>query len=340
MKDHIVVTGATGNVGRQVAKALLATGQAIRVVARTAEKLKPLGDLGAEISPGGLDDRIFLTGALRGARAAFVICPVNVSAKDVNAEQKRNVESIGAAIRDSGVKHVVAVSSWGLEAPENIGAMVGCHWLEKELDAISGLNVVHLRPVWFMENFLWNIGLIKMAGINGLSIKADLPMPMIASSDVAAVAADYLTALGFTGRSIHQLNGPRDYTMIEVTSALGASIGKPRLGYVEFPEGIFRKGLISNGGLSPNAAEMLIEINRAINSGRVKAGPRSQSNTTPTTLEEFAQNVFAPAFKAAPNPSISDRLGGFMLRSLLWATGHRAKCTCSRRTSTNEARAA
>lgn len=325
MKDFIVISGASGNVGRQVAKRLLGAGQAIRVVARTAEKLKPLGDLGAEISPGSLDDRAFLTDALRGARAAFVICPVNTSAKDVNAEQKKNVESIGAAIRGSGVKHVVAVSSWGLERPEKIGAMIGCYWLEKEIDAISGLNVVHLRPVWFMENFLWNIGLIKMAGINGLSIKAHLPMPMIASSDVAAVAADYLTGLGFKGRSIHELNGPRDYTTIELTSALGASIGKPHLGYVEFPEGIFRKGLISNGGLSPNAADMLIEINRAINSGRVKAGPRSKSNTTPTTLEEFATNVFAPAFKAAPDPSLSDRLGGLMLRSLLLATGRRAK---------------
>lgn len=327
MKEFTVVTGASGNVGRQVARTLLATGQATRVVARTAEKLKPLGDLGAEISPGSLDDRKFLTEALRGARAAFVICPVNVSAKDVNAEQKKNVETIGAAVRDSGVKHVVAVSSWGLEVPEKIGAMVGCHWLEKELDAIPGLNVVHLRPVWFMENFLWNIGLIKMAGINGLSLKADLPIPMIASGDVAAVAADYLTTLGFIGRSTHQLNGPRNYTMIELTSVLGVSIGKPHLRYVEFPEGIFRKGLISNGGLSPNAADMLIEINRAINSGRVKAGPRSNSNTTPTTLEVFANSVFAPAFKAATDPSFSDRLGGLMLRSLLLVTGHRAKCT-------------
>ena len=116
-----------------------------------------------------------------------------------------------------------------------------------------------------------------------------------------------------------------------MTTILGASIGRPRLGYVKFPEGVFKKGLTGGGGLSPNAADMLIEINRAINSGRVKAVPRSMYNTTETSLEEFAKTVFAPAFKAAPDPSLKDKIGGLMLRGILAVTGNRTRrgrCDC------------
>ena len=328
MRDSIVVTGATGNVGRKVVDLLSARGHKVSAVARGAEKLDLLVGRGVEVRQGSLEDKAFLTGVFSGAKAAFVLCPVDITAKDVNADQRNKIDAIGAAIRQSGLKHVVALSSWGLENPENIGAMIGCHWLEKELDAIPGLNVVNLRPVWFMENFLWNIPLIKMAGINGLSLLADLSFPIIATRDVAPVAADYLSNLNFTGRNTHNLNGPGEYTLVEMTNVLGASIGRPCLGYVKFPEGIFKKGLTGGGGLSPNAADMLIEIDRAINSGRVRAVPRSPTNTTGTSLEEFAKTVFAPAFKAAPDASLKDKMGGLLLRGILVATGNRTRRAC------------
>jgi hypothetical protein len=69
---------------------------------------------------------------------------------------------------------------------------------------------------------------------------------------------------------------------------------------------------------------MAVEINRGIDSGLIKAEPRSQSNTTPTTLEEFARTTFAPAFKTAPNASLSEKFGGMFLRTYLTLTGSRA----------------
>jgi uncharacterized protein YbjT (DUF2867 family) len=322
--DVIAVTGATGRVGHLVAERLLLAGHTVRVVGRNKEKLELLSKRGAEVRPGSLADRAFLTSVFQGARAAFVLTPADYTAQDVNAEQRKNVESMAAAIRDAGVKHVVLLSSWGAELTERSGGIIGCHMFEELLDGISGLNVVHLRPVWFMENFLWNIPLIKMAGINGLAMKPDVPFPTVATRDIAPVAAEYLSTLDFKGRSVHYLNGPRDYTMVEITRILGASVGKPELGYVEFPAAVMRKGLVKSGGLSPNAADIGIEINLGISSGRIKAEPRSKSNTTPTTLEEFAKISFAPAFRAAPDASFSDRFSGLFLRAFLFMTGHRA----------------
>jgi len=175
-----------------------------------------------------------------------------------------------------------------------------------------------------MENFLWNIGLIKMAGINGLAIKPEVTFPMIASRDIAPVASDYLANLNFKGRNIRYLNGARDYTMTEVTRVLGAATGMPDLKYIEFPDAIFRKGVIAGGGLSPHAADMAVEINRGIDSGLIKTEPRSKLNTTRTTLEEFARTTFAPAFKTAPDVSLSEKFGGMFLRAYLSTVGRRA----------------
>lgn len=317
--DVIVVTGATGNVGHRVAQRLLATGHPVRVVARTAERLMPLAARGADVRTGLLGDRVFAREIFRGAKAAFLLTPADVSAPNVNAEQIRNVESVAAAIKASEVPNVVLLSSWGAELSERVGGIVACHHFERLIDDIAGLNAVSLRPVWFMENFLWNIGLIKMADINGLAIDPDVRFPIIATPDIAAAATDHLQRLQFTGHSVQYLNGPADYTMPEVTRILGSSVGRPNMRYVRFPERILRKGLIDNGGLSPDAAELVIQTNRGINSGLVKAEQRSQLNTTPTTLEKFAASTFAPAFEAAAEPSLAHRLAGRVLRSVVRA---------------------
>ena len=263
-----------------------------------------------------------LKDAFQEAAMAFVLTPADTSLPDLNAEQERNIHAIAAALRDSGVRKVVALSSWGAEMPDRMGGIIACRWLEHALDAVPGLDVVHLRPVWFMENFLWNIGL-KSAGINGLAIEPDLAFPMVAASDIATVAGYYLTDLTFSGRTVQYLNGPREYSMTDVTRILGASIGKPELRYMRFPAAIMRRGLISNGGLSPNAADLLIETSHGINTRRVTAEPRSPHNTTPTTLEEFAEQVFAPRYLAAPEPPLRERLGGTLLRSYLSLSGRR-----------------
>jgi len=325
MKNRIIaVAGASGRVGRLVAEGLLSHGHSVRVITRSDQKIADLAAGGAEVHIGALHDRSFLTNAFRGAAAAFVLTPVDPKALYVNADQKRNVEAIVGAIRDSDVRSVVALSSWGadlLETELKGSGIVGCRWLEEGLNQISGLNVVHLRPVWFMENFLFNIGLIKTANINGLAIKSDFAFPMIATKDIAVVASEYLKKLNLSGRTVRYLCGPRNYTMTEVTAALGRAIGKPNLKYIKLPPILLRKGMIDNGALSPNGADLAIEITRSIESGRVHAEPRSGLNTTPTTLEEFATTTFARAYLSASAASLSDRVGGQILRSLLFLSG-------------------
>jgi uncharacterized protein YbjT (DUF2867 family) len=269
----------------------------VRAVARTVKRLEPLGARGADVRPGSLDDQAFLTSVLRGATAVFAVIPQsNLSAQDPFAEHAGYARSLVGAIREAGVTHVVGLSSWGADAPDQAtGAIAALHVFEELLDEAPDLNIVHLRPGHFMENRLGDIGLLKSAGIIGSLIRADVPLPMVAARDIAAVAADYLAKVSFAGRTVRYVLGPKDYTMAETTRILGASIGKPDLTYVELPEADFRKGL-AGVGFSPNLTDLYVQMVRGFNTRLIKSEPRSETNTTPTTLEEFAKDVFAPAF--------------------------------------------
>lgn len=295
MSEIFVVMGASGHVGGEAARRLRGAGKAVRAVARSADKLKAL--TGADVRAGSLSDTAFLTDALRGATAAFAMLPPDYAAADMHASQEAVAESITRAVRDSDIHHVVLLSSIGAELPAGTGPITHLHTLEAMLDEVPRLNVVHLRAAYFMENHLANIGLIKSAGVNGGTIKADRPLPMVASHDIGAVVAEVLAAPTFSGRSVRYVLGPRDYSLAEATQILGKAIGRPDLKYVEFPEAEARQGMIG-AGLSVSVADLFLEMNRALSSGVITVEPRTAANTTPTTLDAFAKTVFAPAFAA------------------------------------------
>jgi uncharacterized protein YbjT (DUF2867 family) len=160
---------------------------------------------------------------------------------------------------------------------------------------VAGLDVVHLRPGYFFENHMSSIGLIQGQGINGSAIKAGVALPTVATRDIAAQAARLLVERRFSGRSVRYLLGPKDYTMAEATRILGSAIGKPDLRYVEFGYDDVRKALVG-AGFSPSVASAFVEMQDGFNQGRIKTEPHTPENSGPTTLEEFAKSVFAPAF--------------------------------------------
>jgi len=316
----IVVLGASGRVGSIVAHSLLDKGISIRAVARHTEKLKSLEEKGADIWTGAIEEQDFMNTVFTNAKAAFILTPGDTASPDLHAEQRKNNEHIAAAIRHSGIKHVVFLSSWGAELPEKSGTIYGCYLMEQLLNQMPGLNVVHLRAVWFMDNFIYNIGLIKMANINGLAIDGNFSFPCIDSKDIGMVAADYLCELNFEGINVHYLQGVRDYTMAEVTKILGASIGKPDLKYIKFPKAVMMQGLKSSGTISENVAGLLVETNEKINSAKVHGEPRSTKNTTSTSLEEFAKSKFQPAYLKEEEASFFTKLQGTFLRWYLTLT--------------------
>src|ERR1041385_2066624 len=159
-----VVTGATGNTGRVIANRLLDAGKKVRVISRSSEHLKLFVARGAEPFVADLSDSAALAKAFAGAEAVYAMIPPSATSQDYRAEQRRASETIAGALQTAGVKHVVALSSVGADKPSGTGPVAGLHEFENKLNTISGLNVVHLRPGYFMENTLGQAQAIRAMG--------------------------------------------------------------------------------------------------------------------------------------------------------------------------------
>ena len=222
-----------------------------------------------------------------------------MQAEDYSAFQDQVGEAIVGAIQESGVGHVVFLSSIGADQPTGTGPIAGLHRQEGRLRSLEGVDVLALRPGFFFENHFETLGLIKHQGINGGAVAPDTSLPMIATRDIAEVAAKELEERDFSGFVVRELLGPRDLTMAEANGIIGDAIGNPDLPYVQFPYEDFEASL-TQMGLSASVAALYAEMAKGFNAGMVRSlEGRSAANTTPTSLEAFAAEVLAPAYQAA-----------------------------------------
>jgi len=292
-----VILGASGNTGSIIADSLLSEGKKVRVVGRDAERLQRFVRKGAEAFTGEVSDAVALTRAFRGARAAYLMLPPITSRED----QERESDAIAKAVSESGLSYAVHLSSYGAHVPKGTGPVTGLHSSEQKLNAIGGLNVLHLRAAYFMENNLAAIRMIQEMGIFGHALLPDLKLPMVATRDVGNYAAQRLLDMDFSGKPTRELLGERDLSMAEATAIIARRIGKPDLSYVQFPYDQVQR-VLEEMGMPPKKAAVYIEMFQAINTGVLAAQePRSRENTTATSFEEFVQDVFAPAYHGNPS---------------------------------------
>jgi uncharacterized protein YbjT (DUF2867 family) len=295
-KRTIAIMGATGQVGTVLSEILLSKGHEVRALGRDAKKLGALAAKGAKTRPGAFSDAAALAEAFAGAEAAFVMIPPSYGEADFGGYQDRTADAIVKAIQKSGVKKIVALSSVGAQHPRGTGPIAGLHRMEQRLRQSGGPDAVLLRPSYFMENHFFSIPTIKGMGINGTPVKPDLTMSQIATRDIAAKAAELLDRADFRGSSVAEFAGPRDISPAESTAILGRAIGKPDLKYVQFSYEDTVKAM--SAMMPPPTAALMVEMYRGMNEGLVAyEKPLSAAQRTKTTLEDFATQVFAPAFK-------------------------------------------
>jgi len=292
-----VVLGASGHTGHVVAKNLLAAGEKVRVVGRSADRLQSLAAEGAEIAVADATEAPALTKALKGAEGTYVLVPPDVTSNDYRTYQDRVSDAIAAAVHNAGVGNVVSLSSFGADKPSGTGPVAGLYDLEQKLNQIGGVNVLHLRAGYFMENTLPQVGIVRALGSVAGPIRPDLKLPMIATRDIGDAAANALLRRDFRGKQTRELLGQRDIDYVEVASIIGKAIGQPSLGYIQPPEEQLRDSMVKMG-MSANFVGIILEMAGALNSGHMRALElRSATNTTPTSYEAFVQEHFVPAYR-------------------------------------------
>jgi uncharacterized protein YbjT (DUF2867 family) len=293
------VMGATGQTGGATARALLAAGEEVRALGRSADGLAELAAAGAETRAGDAGDPSFLADAFRGADAVYVLLPIALDVPDWHAHHARLGEAIVTAVRDAGAPYVVAISAVGADVPTGTGFLTGLHALEERLRSLTDVtHVLALRPGAYFENAYGWLPVIAEQGVMADSVAPDAALPMVATRDVGAAAAAALRTRDWTGFAVRELLGPRDLTYAEVAALIGAAIGRPGLAYVQIAEDEVRAALQA-AGWSADSARLQLEMNRAFSEGRVvPQSERTPATTTPTRFEDIAVEL-AAAYQAA-----------------------------------------
>ena len=236
----ILVTGATGNNGREIVKLLSRTGVPCRALVRTSEKATLLDGLsGVEIAYGDFAQPDTLGPALDGVHKALLISSADPRLPELQGNFVR-------AAKRAGVPYVVKFSgAWSMGGAD-LRAWRFARWhaeAEKILED-SGLTFTHLQPNQFMQVYLRFQPTIVAQGKFFAAVKDSRVSP-VDIRDIAAVAVAVLTGFGHEGQS-YVITGPESLTYSEIADKLSAAVGK-KITYVDVPLEQARKALEESG---------------------------------------------------------------------------------------------
>lgn len=288
-----VVTGSLGNISKPLAERLVAAGHQVTVVSSSPEKAVQIEKLGAKAAIGTVHDVAFLSKTFEGADAIYTMVPPHFGATDWKKHIAGVGENYAAAIKVSGVKNVVNLSSIGAHMPEGCGPVSGLYFVEKALNELNGVNVKHLRPGFFYTNFLANLGMIKHMGIIGGNYGEGTTLTIVHPDDIAEVAAQELLALSFSGKSIRYIMSDEKATH-EVAAVLGKAIGKPELPWVNFKDEETFGGMVQ-AGIPEEIAKNYAEMGSAMRSGEMIS---DYLKNKPAELGKTKLENWAPVFAA------------------------------------------
>ncbi len=260
-----VIAGATGQTGSAAAESLLEQGKPTSVIVRTEEKGQPWRSKGAQVAVGSLEDTAGLARILGNAEGAYLLVPPVYGAPDFLAGQKQTVDSIARAVAESGIEHVVFLSSIGGQLDSGTGPIRSLHYAESALMQVAK-NLTVLRPTYFLENWAPVLGMAKENGILRTFLTPNRKIPMIATKDIGRIAAEVLANPG-GGRRVVELTGPEDYCPDDIAAILTSIMDREvRAQAVPLSAAV---PTFTSFGFSESAARLFEEMYAGLNSGYI-----------------------------------------------------------------------
>jgi uncharacterized protein YbjT (DUF2867 family) len=288
----IVLTAPTGNIGHIVLRELLAAGEPVRVIAREPSRLVPEARGRVEVVQGSMDDTAVLAKALTGADILFWCVPQSNEQTDVLEYYLAFTRPLAKTLEDQGGGRVVAVSSGGRGRARNAGPISALHAMEEMIES-TGVEFRALRNGNFMENLLWQVEPIKHQGMFFYPLGGDVAMPTCAARDISASAVKLLRDRTWTGQGGLAVHGPVDLSCNEMARTMTTVLGKP-VRFQEVPPPGYEASLMQHGA-SEAFAQSLVGMFAQVGRGIYGAEPRTPETTTPTTFEQWCNQVLKPA---------------------------------------------
>lgn len=232
----ILVTGATGRIGKELVLKLSGAGHRVRVLVHDPTKAAPLQNPNVEICPGDLGRRETIARAMRHVDRVFLLGPAG---PDLATQQTNVVEEARAA----GVRHLVKLSMWAADVDSNIGTARAHAEVERAIEA-SGVPWTHLRPQYFIQNLLSQAESITEERTIELPL-GNARVAMVDTRDIAAAATLVLTDRGHEGRA-YELTGPEAVSMETIAAKIARITDKP-VSYVDLTRDQARTRLLESG---------------------------------------------------------------------------------------------
>ncbi|MBT2368808.1 SDR family oxidoreductase [Streptomyces sp. ISL-10] len=284
----IVVTGATGALGRLVIEELLATVPADRIVAvvRDKEKAADIADRGVELRIADYSEPATLAGAFHAGDRVLLI-----SGNEVGRRVAQHTAVIEAA-KAAGVAQLAYTGVLG--GPEADFDLAAEHKETERLILESGLPYTFLRNGWYTENYTAGLATVLEHGaVVGSSGEGRIASA--ARADYAAAAAAVLTGDGHLGAA-YELSGDTAWSQAEYAAELSRQTGRT-ITYTEVPAET-HLGILTGAGVPEPFARILVDVDRAIGRGllgRTTGELRRLAGRPTTPLAETVAAALATA---------------------------------------------
>lgn len=264
----IVVTGSLGHISKPLVQDLVAQGHAVTVISSKADKTQDIENIGAIPAIGKLQDAAFLTQIFSNADAVYLMEPPG-NYRDPDFDMRGFwigiAESYARAVKDSGVKRIVHLSSIGAHTNQGNGMLAYHYEVEQILRALpQDIDITFMRPVGFYYNLMAFLPMIKSQQAIFTNYKPDYPEPWVAPEDIAKATAQALLH-PVSGRTVRYVASDA-LTGDQVAQILGEALQVPNLQWIRISDQAAFEGMVA-GGLNPQRAKGLVEMNAARQDG-------------------------------------------------------------------------
>ena len=286
----ILITGASGNVGKEVLKQVAATGAKVRAAFQTVTKAAAAPS-GVEIATMDYNKPETLQAALKGIERVFLVGPPT---PNLPALERKAIDEI----KQSGVRHVVKLSAMG----GRDAIFPRQHADSEDYIKSSGVAYTFLRPNGFMQNFVTYNGATINTQNAFYGSQGDGEVSHIDLRDIAAVAVKSLTEDRHQGKA-YTLTGPEALSNARVAEILSEDTGR-EIRYVDLPAEQFKQALLG-AGLPEWSANALVDLQQFYRRGSASAVTRDVEQLLgrkPISFEQFSRD-YAQRFQRAAQPS-------------------------------------
>lgn len=288
----IALAAASGKIGRRTAEKIIQAGAETILLARHPENLADLVAQGATVKPVSSDDPQGLVEATQQADALFWLTPPKLDTPSLYDWYIQTAMAGAKAVRENSIKRVVNISSIGAGAKPNLGTVSFVGNVESIFNQTAA-NVLHLRPGYFMENFLEQVESIRQDRTVYLPYAKDRNIPWISTDDIGDEAAKYLLDDCWAGQWTRNLMGPENLSLSETTAILSQLLNRP-IKYVQVTIESIQERLASMGA-TPDVQGELENLFHALGDPNgIYATARTPEAVTPTTFEQFARKKLLP----------------------------------------------